>query len=153
MLFRSLQVEPYYGSPPDTLYREYIAAKVIPQSEREQKIDLTILEVTGLPADIQPLATFPDKISRGTAIEIIGHPGEQDWVVEAGKVVSLEAETLKLQVKVARGNSGGPVLDSQKRAIGIISQKDTSNPQAEMAIAYSMITIKKTLSLWGINLP
>jgi superkiller protein 3 len=149
----NLQVEPYYGSPPDTLYREYIAAKVIPQSERDQQIDLTILEVTGLPPDIQPLATFPDKINSGTAIKIIGHPSGKDWVVEDGQVVSLEGESLKLQVKVETGNSGGPVLDSQKRAIGIVYQKDTSSPQTEIGIAYSMTTVRKILSQWGINLP
>ncbi|MEB3189654.1 MAG: tetratricopeptide repeat protein [Snowella sp.] len=147
-----LEIEPYYGNPPDNLERGRIKAQVMAQSENDKQVDLTLLEVIGLPQDIQPLPTFLDNVDRGTLITIIGHPGGKNWAIEHGNIMSLEGEDLQLQINVTAGNSGGPVLDNQKRAIGIVRQKGT-NPKTETGFAYPMKTIIKKLNQWGITLP
>jgi superkiller protein 3 len=50
----NLEVEPYYGNPPKELPRSRSTAKVVNMTMPNEPLDLALLEVTGLPADIQP---------------------------------------------------------------------------------------------------
>ncbi len=94
---------------------------------RSQDLDLAVLHI---PANDLPPVTVGDstRLRVGELVFAIGHPWGQPWVVTAGIVSGLgEAETgsgqqiafVRSDVRLAPGNSGGPLLDARGRVIGI----------------------------------
>ena len=69
----NLEVEPYYGEDdnlPPKIPRERSAAKIIKTTPNKDPVDLAVLEVKGLPADIQPLSLYLENIGTNVAILI-----------------------------------------------------------------------------------
>ncbi|MFQ3630730.1 S1C family serine protease [Roseiflexus sp.] len=94
---------------------------------RSQDLDLAVLRIA---ADDLPHVGTGDsaQLRVGELVFAIGHPWGQPWVVTAGIVSGLgEAETrngqriafIRSDVRLAPGNSGGPLLDARGRVIGI----------------------------------
>lgn len=94
---------------------------------RNPDLDLALLHT---PADDLPPVSIGDssRVRVGELVFAIGHPWGQPWVVTAGIVSGLgEAETrngqrvafIRSDVRLAPGNSGGPLLDARGRVIGI----------------------------------
>lgn len=94
---------------------------------RSQDLDLAVLHI---PADDLPHLAAGDstRLRVGELVFAIGHPWGQPWVVTAGIVSGLgEAETrsgqriafIRSDVRLAPGNSGGPLLDARGTVIGI----------------------------------
>lgn len=94
---------------------------------RNPDLDLALLHT---PADDLPPVSVGDssRLRVGELVFAIGHPWGQPWVVTAGIVSGLgEAETrngqrvafIRSDVRLAPGNSGGPLLDTRGRVIGI----------------------------------
>lgn len=94
---------------------------------RNQDLDLAVLRI---PADDLPHVGVGDstKLRVGELVFAIGHPWGQPWVVTAGIVSGLgAAETrsgqridfIRSDVRLAPGNSGGPLLDARGKVIGI----------------------------------
>lgn len=94
---------------------------------RNPDLDLALLHT---PADDLPPVSVGDssRLRVGELVFAIGHPWGQPWVVTAGIVSGLgEAETrngqrvafIRSDVRLAPGNSGGPLLDARGRVIGI----------------------------------
>lgn len=94
---------------------------------RNPDLDLALLHTS---ADDLPPASVGDssRLRVGELVFAIGHPWGQPWVVTAGIVSGLgEAETrngqrvafIRSDVRLAPGNSGGPLLDARGRVIGI----------------------------------
>ena len=91
-------------------------------------LDLALLNV---PADKLPALPVGDsaKLRVGELVFAIGHPWGQRGVVTAGIVSALskvklrnsnqQLEYIKSDVRLAPGNSGGPLLDAQGHVVGI----------------------------------
>ncbi len=94
---------------------------------RSQDLDLAVLRIA---ADDLPHIRTGDsaQLRVGELVFAIGHPWGQPWIVTAGIVSGLgKAETrngqriafIRSDVRLAPGNSGGPLLDARGRVIGI----------------------------------
>jgi serine protease Do len=100
-------------------------ARVLDTSDR---LDLALLEVSGadlLPAPIGRSA----RLRVGELVFAVGHPWGQPWVVTAGVVSGLGALSvsgeaahgsyIRSDVRLAPGNSGGPLLDARGEVVGL----------------------------------
>ena len=94
---------------------------------RNQELDLALLRV---PADDLPPMPVGDssQLRVGELVFAVGHPWGQPWVVTGGIVSGLgEAETrsgervpfIHSDVRLAPGNSGGPLLNARGEVVGI----------------------------------
>lgn len=94
---------------------------------RDELLDLALLQVTG--ENLIPLQVGDSSQLRvGEWVFAIGHPWGQRWVVTAGILSSRSAvktrkgqtlHYLKSDVRLAPGNSCGPLLDADGNVIGI----------------------------------
>jgi serine protease Do len=95
---------------------------------RNPRLDLALLQIE---AAVLPAATLGDshKLRVGELVFAIGHPWGQPWVVTAGIVSALgevpvrddgaTATYIRSDVRLAPGNSGGPLLNARGEVIGI----------------------------------
>ncbi len=99
-------------------------AKVL---HRNPRLDLAILQVQGEKLRALPLGDS-GKLRLGEWVFAVGHPLGERWVVTAGIVSSkstikfddgLMTEYIKSDVRLAPGNSGGPLLNADGEVVGI----------------------------------
>jgi serine protease Do len=95
---------------------------------RNADLDLALLEA---PADDLPAAAVGDsaRLRVGELVFAVGHPWGQPWVVTAGIVSGLgevpvrggerRAQYVRSDVRLAPGNSGGPLLNARGDVVGI----------------------------------
>ncbi|MBV8694950.1 MAG: trypsin-like peptidase domain-containing protein [Chloroflexi bacterium] len=94
---------------------------------REPRLDLAMLKVHG---DNFKLLSFGDstKLRVGELVFAIGHPWGQRWAVTAGIVSTMRTAQLsdnlitqyiQSDVRLAPGNSGGPLLNADGEVVGI----------------------------------
>lgn len=96
---------------------------------RDHAMDLALVRVAGAGATPLPLGDVGEA-AVGDKVTIVGSPVGLDFTVQEGSLSSLHRAAggiayLQLDAKVSPGNSGGPVIDGQGRAIGIVSMKVT----------------------------
>src|SRR5258708_25331876 len=95
--------------------------------DRNPRLDLALLKVNA--ENLKALLNSDSSHLRiGEWVFAIGHPWGQRWVVTAGIVSSissvklsesLTAQYIKSDVRLAPGNSGGPLLDAEGKVVGI----------------------------------
>lgn len=99
-------------------------AKVL---HRNPRLDLAILQVNGDNLQALPLGDS-SKLRIGEWVFAVGHPLGERWVVTAGIMSSmstikfedgLTTEYIKSDVRLAPGNSGGPLLNADGEVVGI----------------------------------
>ncbi len=101
-----------------------LAARVL---HRNPQLDLALLKVDGI--DLTPLqAGDSTQLRVGEWVFALGHPWGQRWVLTAGIMSAmstvklsenLTTQYIKSDVRLAPGNSGGPLLDADGNFIGI----------------------------------
>jgi hypothetical protein len=102
--------------------------KVIGQVvRRDDDLDLGLVRVIGASVEPMPLGDVGD-LAAGDRVMIVGSPVGLDFTVQEGSIASLQRAAngvayLQLDAKISPGNSGGPVIDSQGRVVGIVSMK------------------------------
>jgi serine protease Do len=94
---------------------------------RDESLDLGLVRVTGASVVPMPLGDVAD-LAAGDRVMIVGSPVGLDFTVQEGSIASLQRSAngvayLQLDAKVSPGNSGGPVIDSGGRVVGIVSMK------------------------------
>ena len=161
----------FYSQPPPGQYPPRHKAKIVQITDANDPLDLALLEVTdNVPADIQPLLMYPDRVSRTTRVQVVGHPSNgAPWTDVSGDISNILSQEQKLQVTatLAEGNSGGPVIDLKNRVVGVMVQitdpnqslRDAANnnnqrqPPATggFGFAYSMDVVIHKLHTWGIR--
>ncbi len=103
-------------------------ARVLSYSPAE-KLDLALLQIENAPANLKVI-TFadPNRVEIGDEVVAIGHPeGGGLWTLTTGTISTVIANYSKVEGKdvfqteasVNRGNSGGPLLDSEGNMVGI----------------------------------
>jgi len=115
----------FYSEPPPGQFPPRYPAKILQITAPGDSLDLALLEVTGIPDDIQPLPVHIGKVGRTTTVRVIGHPSNGgDWSAVPGEVSNVLPQEQKLQIvaTLAEGNSGGPVINDQKQVVGLMVQ-------------------------------
>jgi serine protease Do len=114
------------GEVPVTLADGRVAAARVIRASRRLDLALLALEVDGLaPAPIGDST----RLRVGELVFAVGHPWGQPWVVTSGIVSGLgpvrlpgrrgTARLIRSDVRLAPGNSGGPLLDASGRVVGL----------------------------------
>jgi hypothetical protein len=90
-------------------------------------LDLGLVRVTGANAQPMPLGDVGE-LAAGDRVTIVGSPVGLDFTVQEGSIASLRRSAkglayLQLDAKLSPGNSGGPVVDSAGRVVGMVSMK------------------------------
>jgi serine protease Do len=101
------------------------AARVLAASRR---LDLALLDVPGAELIPVPIGRSA-RLRVGELVFAVGHPWGQPWVVTAGVVSGLggvrvpgrsaERSYIRSDVRLAPGNSGGPLLDARGEVVGL----------------------------------
>jgi serine protease Do len=113
------------GSPKTDLARKMKASV----TAFNRTLDLALLKLEGTPPTLPVLElTDPDRVKIGERVVAIGHPEQGGlWTLTTG-VVSAEFEdygntkgkhVFQTETGLNRGNSGGPLLDTQGRIVGV----------------------------------
>ena len=90
--------------------------------------------------------TLADSLVAGQDAYAIGNPGKLEWIVSAGIVarpwedVTGQRLTL-LDMRLAHGNSGGPVIDSSGKVIGVA--RGIYGPAAHLSAAVHLEDIRQ----------
>ena len=163
----NLEVE-FYSNPPPGQFRRRQPARVLHKTAADDRLDLAVLEVTGVPKDIQPLEVSSEPPPPGLAILTIGHPfNSNPWTVTRGEVYKdsfglnlpkLPNAKLQLTITTASGNSGSPVLDPLNRVVGVdasspkltILKREGANFTATSGSAEPINLVMQRLRDWGI---
>lgn len=118
--------------------------------------DIALLHVEGLESQPVPLATTD--LDRGDSAAFIGHPSggplqTRGAVVASQATVSIaniygqepgSLSVYQLTAEVMQGNSGGPLIDEQGHAVGMIFAKSQSND--EVGFALSLNELRQALA-------
>src|SRR5262249_62347379 len=100
------------------------AARVL---ETSRGLDLALLDVPGAGLAPMPIGRSA-RLRVGALVFAVGHPWGQPWVVTAGVVSGLGTQPvrrgaeprsyIRSDVRLAPGNSGGPLLDARGEVVG-----------------------------------
>jgi superkiller protein 3 len=153
------QIELEFYSTPPSQFRKRRPARIAKITAANDPLDLAVLEVTGIPENIQSLPISSKSVALNTPIRIIGHPSTgTDWTVAKGEVSNETDQQLQLSAIVAPGISGGPVLDQQNFVVGVAfqinpfcNQNSEVEGRAGCGIALAMKPVREKLDSWGIH--
>jgi superkiller protein 3 len=150
---QKIEVE-FYSEPPPSQFRKRQPARIAKITPANSKLDLALLEVTGIPKDIKPLPLSPKAVSLHAPIRTIGHPNTiGDWTIAKGKVSNKTDQQLQLSTTTALGSSGSPVLDSRDRVVGVVwgGRYIPQRAVFDSTVAFPMQPVKEQLLRWGIR--
>jgi serine protease Do len=94
-----------------------------------RKQDVALLALAPSQAGYACLALQPDRQNPGTDVYAIGSPGGEalGFSLSRGIVSGIrtmgEVELIQTDASISPGNSGGPLVDGQGRAVGVVSRK------------------------------
>ncbi|MBR8827555.1 MAG: tetratricopeptide repeat protein [Gomphosphaeria aponina SAG 52.96 = DSM 107014] len=153
----TIEIE-FYSTPPPGQFRKRQTAKIVHKTSTNDWLDLAVLEITGVPKDIQPLTISSTFEEINTSILVIGHPYNQtEWSISEGKITGKTAQKLELSASIAFGSSGSPVLNEKDQvvglAVGIKLLCHTAieiNPDISCGIAFPIEVVSNRLKSWGI---
>ncbi len=100
---------------------------------RDPARDLALITVARVPAEVAGLAVRADDPTVGERVVALGHPlgtasvgkleGVLLWSASEGIVGAVGPWVLQTDAGLNPGNSGGPLVDTQGRIVGIVSRK------------------------------
>jgi protein O-GlcNAc transferase len=120
----AIAVEFYSQLPAEK--RPRYTATVEQISPADDTLDLAVIKITGIPADIQPLQPSPKRISLNTRVRVIGHPYTDPipWHSSSGGISNYAPDPnnpwLTIDASVAEGNSGGPVVNDDSQIVAMM---------------------------------
>lgn len=110
----------------------------------ELGVDIALIYLTN---EVPPLEQAPAG-EVGDWVVIIGHPWDENNYVTLGVISASNQGEYKTDASANEGNSGGPLLDSQARVLGLISYKPCQeDEEIGYCTAADGITVAKKLSL------
>jgi superkiller protein 3 len=113
---------------------------------REDGDDLIILEIRGLPMDVQTLRLT--KAQPEGSVRVVGHPAEKPpWTEELFRILKLAPSLLYLDGELNPGASGSPVLNGSGQVVGIVYRATSSSGGEELkyVMAYRTSAIEAKL--------
>jgi len=117
----------------------------------DPQVDIAVLRVPGLRSDALRFATR--EASRGDGSIVIGFPGGKAYTVGSARVRDVQRargtdiydkkavvrEIYSLRATVRPGNSGGPMLDSAGRVLGMVFAASVDDPETGYALTQGEI--------------
>lgn len=112
--------------------------------------DLALIKVESLPPSARPIAITNGTPRVGEDAHAIGHPKGEFWTYTRGYVsavrdnykwsegknsINREAKVVQTQTPINPGNSGGPLVDDQRKLIGINSFIAPNSPGLNYAVS------------------
>jgi superkiller protein 3 len=146
----------FYSQPPSGQFHRRESAQIAQTTAARDSLDLAVLEITGIPNDIQPLPMSEVPVSIGTPIHVIGNPGTgSHWTVAKGKVSGKDGQGVKITAAIAPGNSGSPLLNQHNYVVGVVVEGlidgwSGNIETASSGYAERMDLVMKQLQNWGI---
>ncbi len=101
---------------------EIVAATLV---RGDPVLDLAILRVAQDTTPFAKLALRAQPVRRGERVLSLGHPQETVWSFTAGIVSAIHQAAIQHDAPISTGNSGGPLIDTQGRMVGINTSKLT----------------------------
>ena len=164
-----IEVE-FFSELPDEHRPRYVATIEHISDPDDSALNLAVLKVVGIPADIQPHDMYPDDILLNTAVTLIGHPftTEAPWHVTSGIINHVNTDILTIETPVSEGNLGSPIMNGQGQMLGMVVQighdRDTApsphevlptlrrlQPKTgEIALAYPINVVLEQLRAWEV---
>jgi S1-C subfamily serine protease len=143
-LSNNIEVE-FYNDP---LSRHQVT--IVAASEVDSEIDLTVLKVTGIPQDIEPLEVERNSVSLLTEVLVVGHPNNVPcpWHVVSGEISNYNPQnaTLAINAALAFGNAGSPVINRQtNQVVGLIT-----GIKGAFGKAHHIRLVWRTLQKWNV---
>ena len=104
-----------------------------------------------------PLTIRPNQCDPNTAVMIIGHPNNRNWSEYKATFMNIQPSTgyLLIDVTLGKGASGSPILDPNRKVIGImVRTANASNKNSEaIGIGHPINLVIQQISQWGIQIP
>jgi hypothetical protein len=141
----TVEAELYAGALPEGLLPPRLEV-VLPRLEwPAEGDDLIILELRGLPADVQPLP-LSSAVPSG-ALKVIGHQtGQTAWSVMAFTPLKSNEQQIILDGSLLPGASGSPVLNGSGEVLGLVYETTTYAKQSmDLVSAYRTAVIQRLL--------
>jgi len=137
-----------------SLPNEPIEAKLLRSFDKD--LDLAVLAITDWKRrsiNVESLsfdrAGETSAIKRGEAVFSLGYPNQKAWYlnVQEDKVSERKRDSLVYEPKfIAKGHSGGPLLNDKRQIIGLIKHAESQAPQGE---AIDIEKVLERLEEWG----
>ena len=167
----TIEVE-FFSELPDERRPRYQGVIEHSTESDDFELDLAVLRVAEVPPDILPLEFQSGRVQRLTRIHVIGHPYNVDdpWSSVSGEVTNFNPDRpmLSLDVNIAEGNSGGPVINQDYLVIGMVVKYRTGydvalstneptpilpaqpSPAGVVGLAYRIDVVVEQLRTWGV---
>ncbi|MDV2999565.1 MAG: Cell division coordinator CpoB [Chroococcopsis gigantea SAG 12.99] len=153
----------FYSTPGPGGIRKRLRAKILHATEADDWLDLGVIEVDKLPADIKPLSFSSLPVGPAMPVKVIGNPANQpNWSLVKGEVNQNTDKEIMLAMMMVSGHSGSPVLDSRNGVIGVVSRAGLfcgPPPAPEplevslklgCGVAIPLAPVKDRLKSWGV---
>ncbi|MEB3302374.1 MAG: tetratricopeptide repeat protein, partial [Cyanobacteriota bacterium] len=149
-LATKVEAEIYTGPlPPNRLPPRLEVVLPPVESLKTDGEDLIILEIRGLPADVQslPLSSAPP----AGALQVVGHyPRSTPWnvipMIYLDALTEPSARELKFAGDLDSGASGAPVLNGSREVVGLVrASTDIDNPNKKVISAYRAMLLREIM--------
>ncbi|WP_110180602.1 MarP family serine protease [Nocardioides solisilvae] len=134
-----------------------VPAKVV---HYDPDLDVAVLAFA---ADGLPVLAFDPEVAAKEPVAVLGYPQDGPYDVQSGRVRAEQRlrspdiygegavirEVLSLRAKVRPGNSGGPVVDSDGRVVGVVFAASVSDAKTGYALTAAQVAESATLGVRG----
>ncbi len=153
----------FFSTPGPGQIRKRLRAKILQTTGADDWLDLGVIEVDNLPADIQPLSLSSLPVGPGMPVKVIGNPVNQpNWSMVKGKINQNTDKELILAMMMVSGHSGSPVLDNQNGVVGVVARAGLFCPRPPApeplevslklgcGLAIPLDAVKERLNSWNL---
>jgi S1-C subfamily serine protease len=142
----------------------YFAGSIEPSSGRvherffDQMQDLAVVVVEHAPSDVDVISFRESVGKKGESIGTVGHPLGELYTWSGGNITNIHGKYVTHDARLARGSSGGPLLDGCGRMLGLnvhvveVPEEDdlglTQDTVEGSSVALGAATIISSLEGW-----
>jgi hypothetical protein len=101
------------------LFENEKALVPVERVKEDVTLDLAVIRILGDTAGYPRLQWRTEPARLGERIFAVGHPAQNAWSFTTGVVSNTHIRAIQVDAAINEGNSGGPLIDSQGRVLGI----------------------------------